>query len=273
MRKRILLLVTLLLTLLVILHQHYQESGSSSFYPAKTVNFVYRPFQNLAYVTSRFVKNTWKHYIDLVDAKKENEVLKKQINQKQLVVVTLEERIQSMLKVSKAQSYAEDLKLSGVPAHILAYDPFAQIQSVWVSKGSENGVMLNSPVINERGLVGRVIRVLEDSSLVLLMVDSHFSVDVINTESRVRALVVGSGVDAIRLKRYPLISHIEYFDLGQPFKRGDLLVTSGLGGIYPAGIPVGTVADIRRAEDSSVDRSTVIPEVDFSTLEEVVILQ
>lgn len=211
------------------------------------------------------VRNFVHDYFYLVAVKRENSRLKNELKVKDLHILSLKER----LLTEKSYQSMNDLLASwgfvGVSARVVAYDPFSLSQTVWVSAGAYQGVKIDSPVMTPEGLVGRVIRVFGKTSQILLLIDSHFSVDVVNEQSRVRAMVSGSGVGA-SLERYPQLAHLEYLNLGDAMNAGDLLLTSGLGPIYPAAIPVGHITQKGR-------KRVVLPLVDFSSLYEVMILK
>jgi rod shape-determining protein MreC len=124
-------------------------------------------------------------------------------------------------------------------------DPFTQ--QVLLNKGQDHGVTAGQPVIDARGLVGIVVAPNASTSQVLLLTDPGFAVPVQSVRSGERAIATGSGPGGeLRLNYVPRTAD---------FIEGDQLVTSGLGGKFPAGYPVGTISSIQH--DPS-DRFTVI---------------
>ena len=215
-----------------------------------------------------FTKDTWNHYIALVKINRENQLFHDKLKTQELYILSLEEKLKVQRQAQPKESQFTSLGYEGIMARVIGYDPFSQVQAIMISVGSKNGVGLDQPVITSDGLVGRVIRVYGHSSQVLLVVDNHFAVDVIDHETRVRGLLVGSGTKA-GLGSLPLMSHLEFLGLGQSMYEGDLLVTSGLNGVYPPSIPVGNLVRLKSSKENQL---AVLPSVDFSTLSHVFVI-
>ena len=176
----------------------------------------------------------------------------------------------------------------GVHASVVAFDPYSQAQTVWIDAGRSEGLRPDQPVIGGGGLVGRILRVRQKSSQVLLLTDTHFAVDVVNVDTRGKGIVSGLGRH-LSVKPLPFLSQLEYFGLGRDFRNGDLLLTSGLNGAYPPGLPVGSVVT-KGTENGPApnpkgvpfgegplipgagETRSVVPAVDFAKLERVTIL-
>jgi len=218
----------------------------------------------------RKIKGFYSHYVALINLKKENEALIEELSFQKAYVLTLKERLRLNLEQEVVGNYYERLGLKGVFARVVGYDPFARSQTIWVSVGSKDGVKVDQPAITLQGLVGRVIKVESNVSQILTLVDSHFAVDAINQESRVRALIVGTGQNA-SIKRFPLMTHLEFLQLGDTLHAGDLFITSGLNGLYPEGIPIGNVIRVDKSDDE-LSQQAILPLVDFGKLEQVFII-
>jgi rod shape-determining protein MreC len=119
------------------------------------------------------------------------------------------------------------------------------------------------PVVTERGLVGRITDVYSSGSRVLLITDSNSSVNAILQNSRLRGIVSG------RAGQSPVM---DYLPQDKPVSVGDIVVTSGEGGNFPAGIPVGQVVEVERNDVEMFQRAIVRTTVDFSTLEDVLVV-
>lgn len=122
-------------------------------------------------------------------------------------------------------------------APILDIDLDPSRQRLVLDAGSGDGVRMGQPVIDAGGLMGQIIRVTPTHSTVLLLTDPDHAVPVVIARSGVRLIAYGRGrSDQLELADIPLNSEV---------KVGDVLVTSGLGGRFPAGFPVGTVTALR----------------------------
>ena len=122
------------------------------------------------------------------------------------------------------------------------------------------------PVINARGLVGRVQKVYRDYSDVLLVSDPQSSIDVLIPATGGRGLLNGVANDD------SYFCDIEYLEEGKAVKVGDLVVTSGLGKFFPEGLIVGEIASVDEARHGLYQKVQVKPAVDFSSLHSVLIL-
>jgi rod shape-determining protein MreC len=128
-------------------------------------------------------------------------------------------------------------------------DPFTR--KVVVDKGSQHGVKPGQAVIDEHGLVGQVTRVLPLASEVTLITDKNHAVPVQNLRTGARAVLFGVGRDdTLDLRFMPVNADVQ---------TGDALVTSGIDGLYPAGFPVATVAEIDRSATNAFARIDCTP--------------
>ncbi len=116
----------------------------------------------------------------------------------------------------------------------VAAEPYAR--KIVVARGSRQGIYVGQPAIDAHGILGQVTQVAADVSRITLITDPGHAIPVLNNRSGLRALVFGTGDPDILQARYQTAS--------ADIKPGDLLVTSGLGGTYPAGYPVGVVVKI-----------------------------
>lgn len=152
--------------------------------------------------------------------------------------------LNSPLRVSSRRMFAEVI---GVDS-----DPYRQ--RIVVNRGSSSGVYEGMPVITDEGLVGQVVSVAYSSSRVLLFSDPSSAIPVLNTRNQVRAIVSGTGLhDELSIDNVPRSTDI---------KEGDLLVTSGLGGVYPEGYPVAIVSSVGFSEDQPFAEVKAKPLVD-----------
>ncbi|MBX7148299.1 rod shape-determining protein MreC [bacterium] len=258
------LLVLILAFLIVLFFQVRQEASQTKSNPS----FIDRILVNVLSPVTRALRSvrdgvvhTWDHYFWLVGVKDENKKLQETVDLQNLFILSLKERLKIKDQEARLDQSLHFMGYNGVVARVTAYDANMLSQSLWVDAGTKDGVMVDMPVIALKGLVGRIIKAFDSSSMVLLMTDPHFAVDVVDEQSRIRAMVVGNGRSP-EFTPYPIMSHLEYLQMGYPINKGDLLLTSGLGDLYPKGIPVGNV----------VADNNILPMVDFNTLEEVIVI-
>lgn len=135
--------------------------------------------------------------------------------------------------------------------------------TVVLDKGSSDGIKKNMPVANADGLVGQVISTTRDACLVQLIIDRKSAVACRMQDSRATAIVEGQGGGELRLNFLPRETKVT---------KGEVVLTSGLGGVYPPDIVLGTAVLIGKGTYGLYKDVRVGPAADFSTLEEVFII-
>lgn len=170
----------------------------------------------------------------------------------------LEARLQKFLALRNENSELKSLlsasssaQMRSMAARILAVDTTNSRQIIVISKGSRDGVIRGQAVLDAKGVTGQVIDVGLLTSTVLLISDSKCAVPVLNQRTGERAIVVGTNhIGRLALVNLPKTSSV---------KVGDLLVTSGLGGYYPEGYPVGFVEDVQNTNGEDFIKVMVSP--------------
>lgn len=145
-----------------------------------------------------------------------------------------------------------------VVTEVMAVDSSPYRHQVVIDKGHTDGVYVGQPVINENGIVGQVTFVAAHNSRVLLLVDSNNSIPVQVVRNDLRVIASGSGdLESI---------YLEHISLSTDIQEGDLLVTSGLGGLYPEGYPVGYVSSVDNDNSRQFAKIDAEPLVEFDRL-------
>jgi rod shape-determining protein MreC len=206
---------------------------------------VLQPGQAMSYIG--------KHFQTLAQAQQELETAQRkalsqsassqQVAQLQIENQSLRQLMGLQNKLASASQVAE--VLFDVP------DPYNQ--RIVIDKGSFKDVVLGSPVIDAGGVVGQVTRVYPLSAEVTLLTDRDQSIPVLNSRTGARNITSGDilmGVPSIELKFVPASADV---------KEGDLLTTSGIDGVYPAGLMVGRISHIERRVDISFARIHAVP--------------
>jgi len=150
-----------------------------------------------------------------------------------------------------------------VVGRIVANEPTSIVQSILIDIGSNNGIEPGMPVVTERGLVGRVTDVYRNAARVLLIADSSSNVNTMLQNTRLRGILRG------RAGQLPIM---DYLPQDQQIIVGDIVVTSGEGGNFPIGIPVGQVVEVEQNDVEMFQRAVVRTTVDFDTLETVLVV-
>ena len=208
------------------------------------------------------VGDTWDHYFDLVGVREENQQLKARLEELEARMMATGEELAELRRLRKLLELPVDEVWKPVGARVLAgrMGPNGLLDSITINRGYSTGGRPGTPVVTQLGLVGRVLRASPHSATVLLLTIAVFS-----QEGRVSGILTGQGVH----------QHLEvrFAQLGTPVSPGEVLVTSGLDGKYPKGIPVARVIS---AEPSNYNQFLTIkaqPLVDLRNLEEVLLLE
>jgi rod shape-determining protein MreC len=154
-------------------------------------------------------------------------------------------------------------ELKGIAASVIANEPTGWVKAIVVNRGSAHGVSEGMAVVHPRGVVGQVVSVSPNFSRILLMVDHVSGVDAIVQDNRARGVVEGSGSSLCLLN---------YVAKESPVRVGDVVVTSGMDGVFPKGVIVGSVAQVGVDNGTLLQNIRVKPAVDFARLEEVLIV-
>jgi rod shape-determining protein MreC len=139
----------------------------------------------------------------------------------------------------------------GQIARVLSVDLDRYSQRIAIGRGTRDGVMVNSVLVDEKGLLGQVTEVGADTAIAILLSDVNHRVPAEIVRNGVRVYVVGLGADAMLA--------IDRMALNCDIKIGDQIQTSGLGGVFPAGLPIGSVASVSRADGDSFAQANLIP--------------
>jgi rod shape-determining protein MreC len=257
------LFVAVLVGHLVLISAQVQSRSGVPVLEAVTFGFFSRVQGALAAVVD-IGRNGWGNYVGLRGARAENETLKHQLAelevrlQEQRALAARTERLQELLDLKTQTS------LPTVAAEIIAGNPNPGILSVTVNRGSDDGVQADMAVISPKGIVGRVIgRPASHAARVQLLIDATAAAAAMIERSRSGGIVVG--VEGDPPLQFQLVSNLADVVVG------DIVVTSGVDGVYPKGFPIGRVEKSERG--SGLYRQiSVRPAVDFSGLENVLIV-
>lgn len=195
--------------------------------------------------------------------KQENRKLKEQLYQTILEQKSYYELMEENKRLKGLLNLKEKNKEVVTIAKVTRTGSNKFLKTIWIDKGSEQGIKTGMPAITLNGLAGKVIFTSSNSSEVLLLTDPNFSVSVRVERTRSEGIVSGTGTNLCILKYIPLEEDIMV---------GDRLITSGTDGIFPEGIKVGVVRKIERKK-GFFQNIEVIPYQPDSKIEEVAIIK
>lgn len=228
----------------------------------KTVLQLTAPFHKGLDVLWRGAADGWGRYLWLVTTEAENRRLSEDNRQLRAELATHEEIRLANERLRRLLAFRESVALPALPAQVIAEDATSWFRTVVLDKGSTDGVAEGMPVVVAEGVVGRVIRSAPHESRVLLLTDASSAAATLVQRTRTRGVCRGQG-DGLSLDFTLRLADVAV---------GDRIVTSGTGGVFPKGLVVGEVTRVARGEYGLFQAVTVEPAVDFSRLEEVLVL-
>lgn len=203
------------------------------------------------------------NYIMLIDVKQENIKLKKKIDNANAKIEQLKEYEIENERLRKLLDFKLTLKEEVIPAEVISKGASEWIDTIIIDKGSNHGVIPGLAVVTEKGVVGHTIYTTNNYAQVLLMIDKNSAVAVINQRSRAKGIVKGFSDNLCK---------IEYTLSKENVEVDDKILTSGMDGIFPKGLLVGKVTDVKTNRYELFKDTTLEPYVDFDKLEEVLII-
>jgi rod shape-determining protein MreC len=226
------------------------------------------PIEYGASSLARGISNVWGDYVYLIDVKAENERLAYDNARLHEQVHRLEQEQADNQNLRRLLELRETMPTETVSAQVVGKDfnpEFFRVTRIILDRGSRN-IRANMPVVAPDGVVGKVLHVAGDAVDVQLAVDAAFGVDVEDERTHARGFVRGTGDP----QRYAC--KVEMVDSRDEVEIGDLLVTSGKGKWFPGGLPVARVSKVNKRELGRDQEVEATPTVNFSRLEDVLIL-
>ncbi|MEZ4286721.1 MAG: rod shape-determining protein MreC [Polyangiales bacterium] len=207
-------------------------------------------------------------YIALVGVAEDNQLLRSRNQELRTRVRQLDYVYKENRELKELLGLRQELALRSVAAHVIAKDisPAFRVLRLQVEHFSSRTIEPGMPVVSTDGLVGEVRRVVGKYVDVSLVADEQSRIDTVVRRTGARGRLEGTG----RLERYE--SHVQFDERSDEVNVGDILITSGLGKKYPAGIPVGRVTTLEPDREGLLLRGTVEPTVVFLRLERVLIV-
>lgn len=212
-----------------------------------------------------------KRYFELSDAKQENASLQQRNQDLQSEVQHLQEENRALKAESNLFRESGLSHREASPARVVGYDPAALHRSIVIDRGSEDGVTPDQAVVSGGAIIGRVFKSGGKTSQVLLVTDLNSAVDVLDARTRARGLLVGKRRE-MGLNRERWLTQAEYVSSSEEIKAGDLLLSSGLDGVFPKGLPVGVVSEVKKDATGLFWQAEVEPYAELNKLEEVLVL-
>jgi rod shape-determining protein MreC len=221
------------------------------------------PFLKATAYLKRSAGEIWDSYVDLRFVRQENVHLQEEVQALRARLGVVEEGQRENQRLKNLLGLREREAFHVVAAGIVGRDATNWFHTLLIDRGSRHGVERHTAVIAPAGLVGQVVEASASSARVQLITDPVSSVGVLLQGSRVTGLLVGGQSGRLRIRYLPVRAEVQ---------SGEVVITSGLGGVYPKGILVGKVLAVDGRGGALFQEATVEPSVDFSQLEEVLVI-
>jgi rod shape-determining protein MreC len=221
------------------------------------------PLQKIILQTIRVTEGVWLKYFHLIDVRDENRDLKREIDALRMENNQYRELLTSNKRLQNLFQFKETLNYPVLAVQVIGWDPTGWFKSVIIDKGAKSGLKINMAVVNASGVVGRLVSVSPNYAKVLLIIDQNSGVDCIIQRSREKSIVKGFTSKICKLDYVVKTSDVVV---------GDMVITSGMGRVFPKGLPVGEVIEVVSRPGELFKDIKVRPVVDFSKLEELLVI-
>ena len=258
-----LLLVLILLLVFSVLSLSLKRSPALRKVQEMVVSMTAPGLEGLEYV-GRSAKQIWQGYFYLVGVRRENAGLQRQLEEYKQREVRFQEAQQALTRLEVLLDLKRQVALPVIGARVIAYDPTLWSRSAIINQGKAQGVKEGLPVLAPQGIVGRIVAVYPEYSKVMLIVDRKSGADAMIQRTRIRGILKGKGGNRCSLEFVPKSADVQV---------GDLVLASGLVGLYPKGLVFGKVTAANKKNPGVFQEIEVTPNVDLSTLEEVLVVK
>ncbi|MBI3756062.1 MAG: rod shape-determining protein MreC [Deltaproteobacteria bacterium] len=229
----------------------------------KLISAITSPVQYGITSATKGIKSIWASYIYLINVNRENALLKnnmeklKQENNQLQEAVFLNNRLKELL------TFKQELTAATEAADVIGIENSGWIKTITINKGVSDGIKRDMVILTPLGIAGRIIDAQPTTSNALLVTDPRCAIDVIVQRTRIKGIAEGNGADRLILK---------YARHEDDIQVGDILISSGLGGIFPKGMVVGEIVRVEKGEDNFFMDIEAKPSADLKKLEEVLVI-
>ena len=236
---------------------------------SSSVSTVVSPLQKIVYNINSRVKETVDFFLNFSEVKLENEELKKKNTKLANELIEYESLKDEVERLREALNFTEsknNYKYVGV--NIIGYSGNSLSDGYIIDKGSNDGIDKNMVVVSSKGLVGKVTKVASNFAIVQSILNENIAVAVMDQQTREATGVLQGLSD----KKDSNMTVVYNLPISSDVKEGDIIITSGLGKIYPKEIPVGTVVSVEEDNVRVMKSAVVEPFVNFNEVEELFVV-
>jgi len=228
----------------------------------RTVMTIFSPVPKLVNWIGGTTSDMYHGYLDMRRSVAENVALRNKVASLTAENLKLRQSEGDLRRLRSLLGYSEQFTMQTSLAHALMLDTSTRFKSLIIDRGSAGAVEVNDVVVNANGLVGRVVLTTNDMAKVQMLTDSNSAVGALIERTRRQGVIRGDGSGAAQMYDVPSLADV------QP---GDAVLTAGIDGVYPKGIPIGTIVKAEKGQDL-FKTIAVRPAVDFGMIEEVIVI-
>jgi rod shape-determining protein MreC len=259
--RRVVLLSSILVVCLLLLTL---QSRGRTLGVAEIVGIATTPVQKTLAAVHRGAIGVWTTYVEWRNVRADNHQLREDIQRLRVEALAVSETMEENRRLRRLLDLRSHLPLDTLPSEVIAREWGGWVRSLTVNRGHGDNVRRLAAVISPEGLVGRVVDVRVGASVIQVLTDPASTVSAHAVRGRTPGVVEGDARGAVRFKFMARD--------GSGLEAGDLVVTSGLGGVFPRGIPIGRVRAIDDRGSALFHYATLTPIVDLARLEEVLLV-
>jgi rod shape-determining protein MreC len=263
-RRAVGVLLVLLLAVIVTLTGQVRSTDGRQVGPVGQILLSWlAPLQVGMSHTADTVVGWWQALNEIGQLRLENARLRAEVEGLTRDVAQLQEASAENVRLRRLVGFRTQAGLSTVAARVAMRDPSRWFTTMTIDRGARDGVRFRDAVVTADGLVGRIMEVYPTASRVLLIGDPRSAVGVLVQSTRDAGVLEGQGQAVLRLR---------YVSRESSLRPGDVVVTSGLGGVFPGGLRVGTVRVVSRPAGALFQEAEVTPAATLARLEEVLVI-
>ncbi|GAC1435012.1 MAG: hypothetical protein NVSMB68_07340 [Thermoanaerobaculia bacterium] len=262
-RPTLLFIVVLsLLFILMSLSSRTRYVGETRTLFERTVMTVFSPVPRAVNWIGGTTSDMFHGYLDMRRAVNDNLDLHRKVAELTTENLKLRQSATDMRRLRGLLAYSDQFNLQTSMAQAIMLDTSGRFKSIIIDRGSSDGIEVNDAVVNANGLVGRVVLTTKDMAKIQLMTDSNASVGALIERTRRQGVLRGDGGGGAEMNDVPSLADVV---------PGDRVLTAGIDGIYPKGIPVGVV--VKADQGTNLFKTIAVrPLVDVGMIEEVIII-
>ena len=259
--RRLLVLVSVLVVCLVLLTLQTRGYGAGA---GEAVAFVTTPIQTAIAAIPRAAVGLWSVYVDWKGVRAENRRLRDEIRRLRVDALWVTEATEENQRLRRLLELRNRLPVATLTGEVIAREWGGWVRSLTVNRGRGDDIKRLMAVISPDGLVGRIVEVRAGASIVQVLTDPSSTVGAHSVRTRTPGIVEGEPRGTLRFKYMARD--------GAGLAVDDVIVTSGLGGVFPRGVPIGRVRAIDDRGSALFHYALLAPIVDFARVDEVLLV-